>query len=162
MTTSISDSGLQFAGGNLVDIKAAMPTTGSYSIGDLVIEKSTNGELSGWKRLTNSSNHVLGTDWSYFGGFGVNQTWQAFTSGNRILGTTYYNTTGKPIFVSVAVASTATSTLFATMNGSISLEGNSQSAAGLAMALQFIVPPNGSYTVAANSGGTWASWNELR
>jgi len=84
MTTSISDAGLQFASGNLVDIKTAMPSTGSYTQGDVIVEKSVNGTLSGWKRLTTGSAHVLGTDWVYFSDGLTLGTAQNTTSGTTV------------------------------------------------------------------------------
>ena len=84
MTTSLSDTGLQFASGNLIDIKTAMPSTGSYTQGDVIVEKSVNGTLSGWKRLTTGSAHVLGTDWLYFSDGITLGTTQNTTSGTSI------------------------------------------------------------------------------
>ena len=84
MTTSLSDAGIQFASGNLVDVKTAMPSTGSYTQGDVIVEKSVNGTLSGWKRLTTGSAHVLGTDWLYFSDGITLGTAQNTTSGTSI------------------------------------------------------------------------------
>jgi hypothetical protein len=66
MTTILSDVGVTFASGNLVDIKVSIPTTGSYTIGDIVLESSSVNKVSGWKRATTGSAHVLNTDWLYF------------------------------------------------------------------------------------------------
>jgi hypothetical protein len=69
MTMIYADSGLTFSGGNLITIVPSIPTTGSYTAGDIVLESSsTYSNPSGWKRLTTGSSHVLGTDWKYFGG----------------------------------------------------------------------------------------------
>lgn len=83
MTTSISDSGVQFASGNIVNVASAMPSSGSYTAGDIVLENTTAARISGWKRLTTGSNHVLGTDWSYFAGVTAG-TAVATTSGTAI------------------------------------------------------------------------------
>ena len=65
MTTSLSDAGLQFADTNTITSLSAMPTTGTYTIGNLILNKNaaTNAKLLGWKRLTAGSSHVLNTDW---------------------------------------------------------------------------------------------------
>lgn len=84
MTTSLSDSGLQLASGNIIDLKTAMPTTGSYTAGDLVMESTTGARVSGWKRLTTGSGNVLGTDWAYFSDGAVLGTVQNSTSGTSI------------------------------------------------------------------------------
>ena len=66
MATNLSDAGVQLASGNLIDLKTTMPSTGSYTAGDIVLESTTGVALSGWKRLTTGSSHVLNTDWKYF------------------------------------------------------------------------------------------------
>lgn len=83
MTTIISDAGVQFAGGNIVDIRSALPTTGSYTAGDFILEASTAVKVTGWKRLTTGSGHVLNTDWVYVGGL-TSGTAVATTSGTSI------------------------------------------------------------------------------
>ena len=70
MTTSISDAGLVLASGNLIDLRSAMPSSGSYVAGDVVLESTTTARISGWKRLTTGSGHVLNTDWVYFTNLG--------------------------------------------------------------------------------------------
>lgn len=68
-TTLLSALGVRFSSGNLVGVASSIPTTGSYKDGDVVIEISASViGVSGWKRLTTGSAHVLGTDWKYFGG----------------------------------------------------------------------------------------------
>jgi hypothetical protein len=74
MTTALSDSGLLLASGNIIDLKATMPTTGTYTAGDIVLESTTGAKVSGWKRLTTGSAHVLGTDWVYFAGTALVQS----------------------------------------------------------------------------------------
>lgn len=62
---------------------AVMPSAGSYTVGDVVLEYSSTASLSGWKRLTTGSGHVLNTDWSYFSGM-TSGTPVATTSGASI------------------------------------------------------------------------------
>lgn len=158
MTTALSDQGVQFADGNIVDISPSVPATGTYTQGDVVIEKTTRGEVSGWKRLTTGAGHVLGTDWLYFGQLGVGQTWQNVT-GSRVLGTTYYNTTGKPITVAVSNSGSG-SQMSIVVNGAAILTSGSN---GLNYAATFIVPPGGSYVVnQATPTVAIANWSELR
>jgi len=84
MTTAISDTGVQFATNNILNIATAVPTTGSYTLGDIVYEKTSNTTQSGWKRLTTGSGHVLGTDWIYFQQGLTASTAQNTTSGTSI------------------------------------------------------------------------------
>jgi hypothetical protein len=84
---------------------------------------------------------------------GYGQTWQNLT-GSRALSTTYYNTTGKPISVSIVSSTSAGSTL--TINGNaISQATYSGSNPNTAFG---IVPPGGTYSVTISIG----SWFELR
>ena len=85
MTTSISDSGLVLASANLIDLRSTVPSSGSYTAGDIVLESTTSARISGWKRLTTGSGHVLNTDWVYFSGNPINSgTAVATTSGTSI------------------------------------------------------------------------------
>ena len=84
MSTTLSDSGLLLASGNIIDLKAAMPTTGTYTAGDIVLESTTGTRVSGWKRQTAGSGNVLGTDWVYFSDGSVLMTAQNTTSGTSI------------------------------------------------------------------------------
>jgi len=90
--------------------------------------------------------------------FGNGQTWQTVT-GSRAFSTTFYNTTGKPIVVSVYwPASAGNVTLTPTVNG-LALNPNISAAAAL---ISFTVPVNHSYSVAnAGSGGSMV-WQEQR
>jgi hypothetical protein len=79
----LSNDGIQCASGAIVDVKAAMPSSGTYTAGSIVLELTTSNRLSGWKRLTTGSGHVLNTDWVYFTNLG-NGTAVATTSGTSV------------------------------------------------------------------------------
>lgn len=94
--------------------------------------------------------------------FGYGQTLQNVAA-SRVAGTTYYNTTGRPIFIAVAMNSSAPSaTIIATVNG-VQIFGSTAVSVPNVSPVSFIVPPGGSYVVAM-SGGTSSinSWVELR
>lgn len=95
---------------------------------------------------------------------GYEQTWQNVIA-SRALGTTYYNTTGRPILVSASIIGAVSSSCIVglTVNG---VTASSNGAGGIANAasvpgVNAIVPPGGSYSVSANSGSL-NSWAELR
>lgn len=97
---------------------------------------------------------------------GYSQTWQNLT-GSRAGGTTYYNTTGRPISVSVTgYSSVNPDHAVLTINGTIVGRSNSQitgNGSGYYLYVTGIVPPGGSYNVAASSGSlTPYLWSELR
>jgi hypothetical protein len=90
-------------------------------------------------------------------GLGSGQTWQDVTV-SRAIGTTYTNSTGKPILVSVNGVSGATATL--TVAG-VQVARCSQSTGGLGWQLSAVVPADATY-VYNTSAGNLANWAELR
>jgi hypothetical protein len=77
--------GLRFLSTGSIDLASGMPVSGSYVAGDLVLEFTTISRISGWRRLTTGSGHVLNTDWVYFSGNAINSgTAVATTSGTRV------------------------------------------------------------------------------
>ena len=90
---------------------------------------------------------------------GYGQTWQNVT-GSRALGTTYYNTTGKPISVSLYQFYSTSQTATLTVNGVQTSQTSTGTNAGSLYFTHFaIVPPGGSYSA---TGPSLTSWNELR
>ena len=90
--------------------------------------------------------------------FGLGQTWQS-VGASRATGTTYYNTTGKPICVIVTQAVSATSTFTTTVSGVTNTYANSGANQAYVTA-SFIVIPGGTYSVSAAVNILY--WNELR
>jgi hypothetical protein len=87
-------------------------------------------------------------------GIGYGQTWQVVT-GSRAYGTTYTNSTGKPIQILVA-NSTYSSYI------SISINGSTITSGGIGGGNLSTIIPNGStYNVTVNTGSL-SSWAELR
>ena len=89
---------------------------------------------------------------------GVGQTWQSLT-GSRSLGTTYTNTTGRPIQVTASVQNTAS----AVVGGVTIFNSYTVSCCGVPQIsyfpLSFIVPDGTTYSI---SGSGLAVWAELR
>jgi hypothetical protein len=92
---------------------------------------------------------------------GYGQTWQNVT-GSRSFSTTFYNTTGKPIVVSV-VASCTTSTAMTLVVGGINVStfqgGNVSAIPGT---VQAIVPPGVAYSLTVTGVPGLSIWSELR
>jgi hypothetical protein len=91
---------------------------------------------------------------------GVGQTWQDVTS-SRVFGTTYTNTTGKPIFVSGRTSNFTSSTTVTCVVDGVTAFQRSAAPAGASenIAFTFIVPNGSTYSV---SGGSLGYWSELR
>ena len=85
---------------------------------------------------------------------GFNQSWQSVT---RTVGTTYYNTTGKPIAVSTCAVTSGNTSYSGIVNGSTAVVGYANS---YYITIFFIVPPGGSYYTSGSV--TLTNWFELR
>lgn len=91
---------------------------------------------------------------------GVNQTWQDVTA-SRTLGTTYTNTTGKPIMVIVSNTYTSGSSISLTIGGVLFYNKGTQAGVSLIASSDFIVPNGVTYSI--TMGNTAISkWMELR
>lgn len=103
--------------------------------------------------LTNAT----GTANSLNAGIGVNQTWQNVTA-SRAAGTTYTNSTGKPIQVNIIVnQNNAGNSL--TVGGIVVATSVIVSGYSLPQTVSAIVPAGTTYSLSA---GTFSSWLELR
>jgi len=103
---------------------------------------------------------LTGTANSLNAGIGVNQTWQAPT---RAIGTTYTNSTGKPITVAItATCNTAFTVQGLTINGTTVYAASVQVASS-ACGFSLVVPNGATYVTATNGGTlTFVTWYELR
>jgi hypothetical protein len=90
---------------------------------------------------------------------GYNQTWQNVL-GSRGNGTTYTNSTGKPIMVAVAASPTSNNQSISVTVGGVSLGGMTLTAGYSSGAFQFIVPTATTYVV--STSGSLNTWAELR
>jgi hypothetical protein len=120
-----------------------------------------------------TSGNVLtsdGTNWvSSAGPVGVNQTWtDVKTSPGRVLGTTYTNSTGKPIQLSVTInhPSAANSEISISVNSVVigTLSNNyGVNTPETKMGLQHIIPNGATYAISVVTGSpTISLWFELR
>lgn len=117
--------------------------------------ESTQATAGTWATAPSKIQGAGGNALADMSSLGYGQTWQTFVIGStRVIGTTYYNTTGKPIQLHVTCISATGVTL--TVGGT-----TFASAGGLAtvrVSQSAIVPPGASYSCA----GAPDSWNELR
>ena len=112
-------------------------------------------ESSEWDLLCGCATEPQGPQ----SGLGIGQTWQNGRF-SREFGTTYTNSTGQPISVSVSTASSnAEGDYFEVTVGGVSII-NDVSTAGVAGAVTFIVPAGSIYSV--GSAKTLNRWVELR
>lgn len=115
-----------------------------------------------------SSGNVLtsnGTTWTSaalpVNAIGVSQTWQDVT-GSRLGGTTYTNSTGRPIMVSVNTSSTTNTITTTTLTVDGLAVASNGSQGGNTNGVTAIVPDGATYSVSIGSGGSLSGWFELR
>jgi len=96
-------------------------------------------------------------------GLGFSQAYSD-VSASRTIGTTYTNSTGKPIFVSWAgTNSSANGVAYGQVGGVTVARSGGAPSASAAIAFTFIVPTSATYTVAQGTGtSTTTTWFELR
>lgn len=145
--------------GTVTSINANSSVSGFTFTGGPV---TTSGTLTLTGPSPGTSGNVLtsdGTNWvSQAGsGLGVGQTWQVVT---RTSGTTYYNTTGKPIMVFARENNTSTFSISISVNGVVAFAQSGAGGGGCTMGAIAIVPPGNSYVITAGAGILFAS--ELR
>lgn len=129
--------------GDIVDLVSY----GAFTVAN-TYTKSESDNLLGFKANTADLKEI-----------GVGQTWQDVTA-SRVLGTTYTNTTGKPIEINCFNISSATAS-----NATLTINGQVVASQGLTGTNGYyfvsgICPNGGTYSLSAN--GTSQKWLELR
>jgi hypothetical protein len=94
---------------------------------------------------------------------GVGQTWQN-VAGSRVAGTTYTNSTGKPITIAISYTVSALNTVQGlTISGLNVFAAGYPAANGGGSGFSLIVPNGATYATVTNAGTiTIVSWSELR
>jgi hypothetical protein len=110
--------------------------------------ESTQATAGTWATAPSTIQGYGGQALAAMSSLGYGQTFQD-VSASRAVGTTYYNTTGKPIFVNYVSTAFATCTL---MIGGVSI--GSQTAP-----ISFVVPAGQSYSITST---TLQKWSEIR
>ena len=164
---------VNIAGGSVLDETTLITTTAAVAAGNSATAyysttartsvayrvvgyvESTQATAGTWATAPSTIQGMGGQAFSSTGSFGCGQVLQVFVvATTRISGTTYYNTTGKPIFVIIGYNASTISTLII---GGVSI---AFAAAATNEAQSFIVPSYMSYSFAAPSG--ILDWAELR
>jgi hypothetical protein len=155
--TGITDLAVADGGTGSSTLTANAVLLGNGTSALQTVSPSTSGNI-----LT--SNGTTWTSAAPAGTLGVGQTWQNVT-GSRASGTTYTNSTGKPIMVNAGSTATgiATSGISATVGGIKVVEFLTRGDSGwpIRHTASFIVPNGTSYVVTLLSGSL-NFWAELR
>ena len=110
--------------------------------------ESTQATAGTWATAPSTIQGYGGQAVAAMSSIGYGQTWQSL-AGSRVSGTTYYNTTGKPITV---YATCSAGSFTGITVGGVSIVGNST------FAITFLIPVGASYSYVA----TLNNWCELR
>lgn len=136
-------------------------TTARTSVAYRVIGyiESTQATAGTWATAPSTIQGVGGQALNAMSSIGYGQTWQTVT---RTSGTTYYNTTGKPISLWVVIDSAAAHTVNISINGGANyILVAVYTVSGWYSSGQIIIPANASYLL-TQSGGNRTSTLELR
>jgi hypothetical protein len=123
--------------------------------------QSTQATAGTWATAPSTIQGYGGQALSAMSSLGYGQTWQDVTA-SRALGTTYYNTTGRPITVVVTLASTNTSPFANLTVGGVIAVALGTGASGIYLTGTAIIPPGASYTINTGTGLSINKWTELR
>jgi hypothetical protein len=135
----------------------AYSTTGRSNVPFRVVGyvESTQATAGTWASAPSTIQGVGGQALATLSGIGFGQTWQSLAVGStRISGTTYYNTTGKPISVLASVNASSGSTVVV---GGVTIYNLTNASF---QTVNFIVPNGSSYVITAPT--QIVSWSELR
>jgi hypothetical protein len=113
--------------------------------------ESTQATAGTWATAPSTIQGYGGQALAAMSSLGYGQTWQVFTNLTRVSGTTYYNTTGKPISIVVTWSAAGTGL---TINGSLIINNTTYNT------VNAIIPTNASYSV--GWANTLTLWAELR
>ena len=164
-TTLISTTAI-IAGSNSASV--VYSTTARTSLPFRVVGyiESTQATAGTWATAPSTIQGQGGQALAAMSSLGYGQTWQnLLVTPGRAKATTYYNTTGKPIALSINATEGAVNHYMAlTVNGLVIANNNMANGANVqAATISAIVPPSGSYSVADVSGtAILTSWFELR
>lgn len=123
--------------------------------------ESTQATAGTWVTAPSTIQGYGGQALAAMGSLGYSQAWTSQTA-NRVSGTTYYNTTGRPISLFLTgTFSSGTGVVAVNVNGVAAGQSQYVNTAAWIVTCYAIVPPNASY-VGTYSGTTKTVWNELR
>lgn len=126
--------------------------------------ESTQATAGTWATAPSTVQGAGGNAMDAMQSLGYGQTWQAFTvTAQRNFGVTYYNTTGKPIEVTVTCNNSSQSNYTAVVNGQTMWISTHLASTAIQLAARCLVPPGQSYQITSSAGTPLSPvWTELR
>jgi hypothetical protein len=165
-STAVAITGGTITG--ITDLTVADGGTGASSItANSVILGNGTSALSGNLVAPSTSGNVLtsnGTTWTSSSriGVGIGQSWQNVTS-SRAIGTSYTNSTGSPIALSIQLSQASGSVVQLTINGSVVIAAQGCTDLNNHSMMYSIIPNGDSYSLSVVGGSnSIQAWHELR
>jgi hypothetical protein len=121
---------------------------------------STQATAGTWATAPSTIQGVGGQALTALSSIGYGQTWQNVGGSRSSNGTTYYNTTGKPILVAFTSGGSSSLNVSCVVNGVTVTSAYLSSGNAMYWPHTFIVPASGSYSITSSQGTT--NWAELR
>ena len=124
---------------------------GAFTVADTYTKAETDNKL-GLKANTADLKEI-----------GVGQTWQDLTA-SRAIGTTYTNSTGKPIYVKIVCTAPQNVSISPTVDGVVLASSSGSFTANARTSSDFIVPNGATYSITGIGGSLTSitTWSELR
>lgn len=139
--------------------RLAMGIVSATEAAEGLVEAATSGEMAAGTAGKFPAANIVKA-WAEGLMLGVGQTWNNYASSGRTAGTSYQNTTGKPIFVSIAGGwDGVDATPFEVSNNGSTWFPNNNIHTGGTNYGSAIIPNNGYYRW---NGGSITAWTELR
>lgn len=157
-TTLITTTAAAAAGNSAT---AYYSTTARTSVAYRVVGyvESTQATAGTWATAPSTLQGYGGQALAAMSSLGYGQKWQAVT---RVIGTTYYNTTGKPILIWIYATGVQTGYLIQVAVAGISVNSSASTNVNN-LSICVLVPPGSNYSANfAGGSGTLNTWNELR
>jgi len=124
--------------------------------------ESTQATAGTWATAPSTIQGYGGQALHAMSSLGYSQTWQDLTA-SRAIGTTYYNTTGKPIYLYITGAANVTGYFVMQINGVTVATSQQAYTNGTYLTLDIIVSPGASYSAVSGGGSpSIVRWSELR
>jgi hypothetical protein len=159
-TTLISTTAIA-AGSNTASVVYSTTARTSLPFRVVGYVESTQATAGTWATAPSTIQGQGGQALAAMSSLGYGQTWQAFTVGStRLIGTTYYNTTGKPIYIYVGSPYNSGAVTI-TVNGVTAAQQYSSSLNVQASAGS-VIPPSSSYVITGTAAASGSYWSELR
>jgi hypothetical protein len=144
---------------NVIYSGSAITNSPFRVVGFCDISEATAGT---WATAPTTVQGVGGQALAALSSLGYGQTWQDVTA-SRLLATTYYNTTGRPIQVKVSAQSSSTNYFAQLSVNGVNIVGSTSPVANVIVTVDAVVPPGASYVATIPVGGASLSkWFELR